>query len=150
VKFPIATLEVGDKMLMTTFATLINQKILIPSPRTNYVAVDRNHLVEILKPLLKEIYLDTGWYVNNHPDVAQAISDGVVQTSYDHYISFGFYEHRMPYEIEVDEPWYLAQYPDVGEAVAKGTFASAHEHYYVLGFREGRLPHANFTLRSVS
>jgi hypothetical protein len=137
-------------MIITTFATLINQKILMPSQRTNYIAVDRNHLIEFLKPLLKGIYVDTDWYVYHHPDVGQAISDGVVETASDHYATFGFYEHRMPYEIEVDEPWYLAEYPDVGEAVAKGTFASAREHYYISGFKEGRLPHANFTLRFVT
>lgn len=137
-------------MMMTTFATLINQKILMPSPRTNYVAVDRNHLIDLLKPLLKQVHIDADWYVDNHPDVAKAISDGVVQTAMDHYATFGFYEHRMPYEIEVDEPWYLAQYTDVAGAVAKGSFASAREHYYVLGFKEGRLPHANFTLRLIT
>lgn len=137
-------------MMVATFATLLNSKILVPSQRTNYIAVDKNHLVDFLKPLLREIDLDANWYVNNHPDVAQAISEGAVQTALDHYVTFGFYEHRMPYEIEVDEPWYIAQYPDVGEAVEKGMFVSAREHYYVLGFKEGRLPHANFTLRLVA
>jgi hypothetical protein len=136
-------------MMIATFATLVNQKILMPSQRTNYIAVDKNHLVDFLKPVLREIALDADWYVRNHPDVAQAISEGAVETALDHYITFGFYEHRMPYEIEVDEPWYIAQYPDVGEAVEKGMLVSAHEHYYVTGFKEGRLPHANFTLRLV-
>ena len=134
-------------MMLTTFATLVNQKILIPSQRSNYISVEKNHLVDFLKPLLSQIDVDTDWYVKNHPDVACAISDGIVQTALDHYVTFGFYEHRMPYQIDVDEPWYLAQYADVGQAVAKGMFASAYEHYYSLGFKEGRLPHANFTLR---
>lgn len=137
-------------MQITTFATLVNQKVFIPSPRTSYVAVDKNHLVDFMKPLLRTIYVDSEWYVRNYPDVAQAIADGVVGSAADHYAGFGYYEHRMPYEIEVDQPWYLAQYPDVGEAVGKGLFSSAHEHYYLVGFKEGRLPHANFALKLLS
>ena len=135
-------------MLMTTFATLVNQKILIPSPRTNYVAVDKNHLVDFMKPLLRSIYFDAEWYVSSNPDIAQAISDGVVDSAEDHYVTFGYYEHRMPYEIEVDQPWYIIQYPDVAEAITKGTFANAREHYYLVGFKEGRLPYPNFVLKS--
>lgn len=134
-------------MLITTFATLINQKVFIPSPRTNYVAVDKNHLIDFMKPLLQNIYVDAEWYVKNYPDIAQAISDGVVDSASDHYVLFGYYEHRMPYEIEVDQPWYLRQYSDVEEAVGKGLFSSALEHYYLVGFKEGRLPHANFALK---
>jgi hypothetical protein len=134
-------------MPLTTFATLVNQKVFIPSPRTNYVAVDKNHLVDFMKPLLRSIFVDAEWYVSNYPDIAQAIAGGVVGTAAEHYATFGYYEHRMPYPIKVDEPWYLAQYSDVSEAVGKDLFPSAHEHYYLVGFKEGRLPHANFTLK---
>jgi hypothetical protein len=134
-------------MSINTYATLVNQKVIVPSARTNYVAVDKDHLVDFLKPFLKSIHFDAGWYVRAYPDISQAISDGIVRTAADHYLAFGYYEHRMPYEINVDQPWYLSQYPDVDDAVAKGLFASAYEHYYLVGFREGRLPYANFTLK---
>jgi 3-phytase/alkaline phosphatase D len=84
-----------------------------------------------------------------NPDIAEAIRSGIVENAKDHYITYGYYEHRMPYEIEVAEDWYLAQYPDVKEAVRKGLFPSGHDHYYMVGFKEGRLPHANFSLRLV-
>jgi hypothetical protein len=87
----------------TSYATLINEKILIPSPRTQYVAVDRNHLVDILKPTLRTIHLDSEWYLQNNPDIATAIESGKVGSAEDHYITYGYYEHRMPYEIKVDE-----------------------------------------------
>jgi hypothetical protein len=133
-------------MKVASFATLINQKVLIPSSRTQYVAVDKEHLVDFLKPTLRTIYIDADWYLLNNPDIAEAIRSGIVANAEDHYVTYGYYEHRMPYEIKVEEEWYLTQYPDVKDAVLKGLFGSAHGHYYAVGFREGRLPHANFSL----
>jgi hypothetical protein len=133
-------------MNVASFATLINQKVLIPSTRTQYVAVDKEHLVDFLKPTLRTIYVDSDWYLLNNPDIAEAIQSGIVANAEDHYVTYGYYEHRIPYEIKVEEDWYLTQYPDVKEAVQKGLFASAHGHFYTVGFREGRLPHAHFSL----
>jgi hypothetical protein len=137
----------GATMRISTFATMVNQKVLVPSPRTQYLAVDRNHLVEFLKPTLKNIYLDVAWYLRANPDIVVAIENGVVANAEDHYVTYGYYEHRMPYEIKVEEGWYLGQYPDVREAVAKRLFSSGRDHFYSEGYREGRLPHPNFSLR---
>jgi hypothetical protein len=136
-------------MNVASFATLINQKVLIPSQRTQYVAVDKEHLIDLLRPTLKTIYVDPDWYLQSNPDIAEAIAVGTVVNAADHYVTYGYYEHRMPYEIQVEEDWYLAQYSDVKEAVAKGVFSSARDHYYVVGYKEGRLPHANFSLRLI-
>jgi hypothetical protein len=133
--------------MFASYATLINLKLLIPSARTQYVAVDRNHLIDFLKPTLRQIYVDEAWYLANHPDVAEAIESGIVQDARDHYVSAGYYEHRMPYEIEVDGDWYLAQYEDVREAVKTGEIETARHHFYAAGFKEGRLPAPGFTLR---
>jgi len=135
-------------MRAATFATLINQKVLMPSQRTQYVAVDRDHLVDLLAPVLRKIYIDAEWYLANNPDIVEAIERGVIADAQEHYVLSGYYEHRMPYEIEVEEEWYLAQYRDVSQAVSNGLFSSGRDHYYVAGFKEGRLPHANFALRT--
>jgi len=134
-------------MLSVPFATLINRKVLIPSSRTNYYVIDKNHFVDLMKPILRQIYVDEEWYIQFYPDIEQALSGRVVDSAADHYVTFGYYEHRLPYPIEVDQPWYLRQYPDVDEAVARGMFASAHDHFYAAGFQEGRLPCANFSLK---
>jgi hypothetical protein len=81
-----------------------------------------------------------------YPDVAEAISDKVVEDAGDHYRRFGYFENRMPYEILVQEEWYLNQYSDVKEAVARRTFASGQAHFDLTGFREGRVPFPNFEL----
>src|SRR5258708_40193457 len=126
-------------MKVASFATLINQKELIPSTWTRYVAVDKEHLVDFLKPTLRTIYMDPEWYLLNNLDIAEAIKTGVVANAEDHYVTYGYYEHRMPYEIKVEEEWYLTQYPDVKEEGHKGLFPSAQGHFYAVGFKYGRL-----------
>jgi hypothetical protein len=135
--------------MLASYATLINLKLLIPSARTQYVAVDKDHLVDFLKPTLRQIFVDEAWYLATNPDVAEAIADGIVQDAKDHYISAGYYEHRMPYEIRVDGEWYLAQYADVQEAVKTGKIATPRHHFYAAGFKEGRLPAPGFTFTQV-
>jgi len=132
--------------MFASYATLINLKLLIPSPRTQYVAVDRDHLIDFMKPALQRIYVDEAWYLRAHPDVAEGVARGVVAGAKEHYVSAGYYEHRMPYEIEVDGDWYLAQYLDVQEAVKSGEIETARHHFYAAGFKEGRLPAPGFTL----
>jgi hypothetical protein len=135
--------------MFASYATLINLKLLIPSPRTQYIAVDRNHLIDFMKPALSKIYVDEEWYLDANPDVAAGIMDGMVQHAKDHYVSAGYYEHRMPYEIAVDGDWYLAQYEDVRQAVKSGMIETARHHFYAARFKEGRLPAPGFTFKLV-
>jgi hypothetical protein len=129
-----------------SYATLLNEKIIVPSAKTAYSAVERNHLISFLEPHVRRIRVDEDWYRAAHPGVAEAIARGELGCAADHYAVAGFYEHRMPYAIVVDEEWYLDQYPDVRSAVAEGLFASGAQHFADSGYREGRLPYARFTL----
>ncbi len=131
-----------------TFATLVNRKLLVPSARTAYVAVQRDYLVALMAPALATIHLDSAWYLAHSPDVAAAIDRGEFASAADHFVRVGYFEHRMPYPIDIDEPWYLAQYPDVAAAVRAGVFPTARAHFYQDGYREGRYPHPNFALRA--
>jgi len=133
-----------------TFATLVNRKLLVPSARTAYLAVQRDFLIDLLAPALATIHLDSAWYLAHSPDVAAAIARGEFASAADHFVRVGYFEHRMPYPIDIDEPWYLAHYPDVAAAVRAGTFASARAHFYQDGYREGRYPHPNFALRQAA
>jgi hypothetical protein len=133
-----------------TYATLLNKKLVVPSQKTPYMAIDRNYFSTVLAPTLAGVYIDQEWYLAHSPDVADAITKGEFASAQDHYAKVGFYEHRMPYEIEVDETWYLENYPDIAAAVEKGVFPTGRAHFYQLGYREGRFPHPNFTLRAAS
>lgn len=65
-----------------------------------------------------------------------------------HYLKFGYFENRMPYEIKIHEDWYRANYKDVEQAVAEKKFPSAQDHFDRIGYLEGRLPFAGFSLRA--
>jgi hypothetical protein len=92
--------------------------------------------------------LDERWYLQKYPDVRQAISKKIVSDAKDHFTRFGYFEHRLPYQIKVQEDWYLEQYPDIKKAIEEKDFKSGQEHFEIVGFREGRIPHPNFDLAS--
>jgi hypothetical protein len=130
--------------MLACYATLINRKLFMPSSRTQYVAVDYYQLHDFMKLALSKIEVESGWYLRSHRDVAEALAKGDAK---DHYVTYGYYEHRMPYEIPVDADWYLAPYPDRGDAAGSGQIATARDHFDAAGFKEGRLPQAGFMFR---
>jgi len=129
-----------------TFAALVNRKLMLPSSKTNYVAVEMNFLSDMMQRYTLQIRVDEDWYLERYPDVVEGIAEGKVKSAADHYARFGFFEHRMPYPIHVDESFYLSQYEDVSTAVQKRTFASGQAHFEEVGYREGRIPYPNFRL----
>jgi hypothetical protein len=131
---------------ITTYSSLINRKILVPSIKKPYLAVDEHFMMELMLPWVEKIRVDEKWYLSAYQDVETAIRSGVVAGAKPHYCRFGYYEHRMPYEIKVDEDWYLNEYADVKAAVATKHFNSGQAHFELLGYREGRFPHSGFRL----
>jgi hypothetical protein len=131
-----------------TYADLLNRKIMLPSPKGDYIAVEWHFFLNCLIPHLEKIKIDEKWYLKTHPDVQKAIDAEIVPDARAHYVRFGFFEHRMPYRILVDESWYAAQYPDIREAISKRVFASGQAHFEIDGFREGRCPFSGFRLES--
>jgi len=128
------------------FATLVTKKLLLPSHKTKYVAVHMGFLVDMMRHRVAQIYIDEIWYLERNPDVRDAVREGAVKDGREHFVTRGFYEHRLPYEIRVDEAWYLGAYEDVRAAVHAKLFASGQAHFESLGYREGRLPFAGFHL----
>ncbi len=132
---------------MNSFATLSNRKLVVPSANGKYFAVDLHYFVECHRNAVGAIFFDEEFYLSRYPDIADALSAGKIPNAREHYITQGYYEHRMPHPISVDENWYLQTYPDVKVAVDNAHFASAQAHFERAGFREGRLPFAGFVLR---
>ena len=87
-------------------------------------------------------------YLRANPDVATAIANGRVETAFDHFIGFGYFEGRRG-AFEVDEAWYRSTYPDVDAAIAAGQLRSAADHFYEIGGAEGRGPSAAQTENAV-
>jgi len=132
-----------------TYATLINNKVAIPSASTPYFAVEQHFFYNRMEEYLASVAVDTEWYLRNYPDIREAIESGAVTGAEEHYRRYGYYEHRKPHEILVDEKWYAESYPDIQSAIDAGHFPSGQHHFDLLGFKEGRLPFANFALRTV-
>lgn len=86
---------------------------------------------------LGNILFDESFYLSNNPDVAEAVTSGVLPTGFNHFFSFGQFEGRQP-SLFYNEGRYLAQNPDVAAAVAAGGFRSGFDHFLNLGFFEGR------------
>jgi len=133
-------------MSFGTFASLVNSKVVVPSTRNDYWAVNKHFLSDLLSTRLRQVHVDQAWYLSRYPDVAKAIESGTVADAAEHYRKFGYFEHRMPARIEVQEDWYLKEYADVGTAVRERVFPSAQAHFDLVGYAEGRLPFANFAL----
>jgi hypothetical protein len=134
-------------MEIPTYATLINRKLLLPSSKKPFLAVDEHFLAQLLKPRIEKIHVDEDWYLRTYSDVSAAIQSGVVPNAKAHYCQYGFYEHRMPHCVMVDENWYLAEYPDVNDGVKSKHFASGQDHFEIFGYREGRYPYQAFELQ---
>jgi len=133
-----------------SFATLLNNRIFMPSTQKTHYAVDKFFLAECLRGYIGNIYFDETWYLANYLDVAAAITKISEIDAHEHYIRFGFFENRLPYPIRIDEIWYRTNYTDVERAVKDKKFPSAQDHFNHLGYAEGRLPYPGFQLRPVN
>ena len=129
-----------------TYATMVNRRILVPSGTTPYFAVEQHFFFDLMERILGYIEVDEEWYLAQHKDVTEAVRKGLVKSGRNHYMRFGFYEHRLPFRIHVLEDWYLKSYPDVKEALDNQIYRNAQSHFEIAGFREGRLPFPNFSL----
>ncbi len=135
-------------MPFETYAALLNVRKVLPSIKSNYVAVDRDFWISILGRNISQVMFDADWYLARYPDVAEAVRSGVLKTALEHYCHSGYFEHRMPYRIEVDAKWYLLEYPDVQLAITRKIFSSAQEHFEQIGYQEGRYPYPGFVLHT--
>jgi len=128
-----------------SMATLSNRNLLVPEGNTHF-RVERNFFIAIMAKRLATMKFDEAWYLSKYPDVKDAVKRGIVQSGREHFVSFGYYEHRMPTAVHVNEKWYLESYPDVAEAIRAGVYKTGQAHFELAGYREGRLPYANFQL----
>lgn len=135
-----------DDLQLPIYGSLLGRKMVVPSTRTGYVALDQFLFFELMARRLIDVPVDEAWYLTTYPDIKDAIAAGAVRSATHHYARFGYFEHRMPRYIVVDPIWYLEAHPDVSEAINKKVYVSPQEHYEIAGFREGRLPYAGFNL----
>ncbi|MCL1470541.1 FG-GAP-like repeat-containing protein [Argonema antarcticum] len=85
---------------------------------------------------------DSDFYLQQNPDVADAIANKLFADALAHFSQFGYAEGRNPSAIFATD--YLNKNSDVAAAVAKGAFHSGFEHFIKYGMAEGRSPAPEF------
>jgi len=128
---------------MTPYGQLIQG---IESDQKHQVAVSFEALKKILLPLISKIEVDENYYLERYEDIHDAIKNGQISSAKEHYVSYGYFENRVPRFFQVDENWYLARYKDVKEAINEGKWASGQDHFNTSGYAEGRYPSPNWEL----
>ena len=86
---------------------------------------------------LDSLYFDETYYLENNPDVLQAVANGEYGSGLQHFEDAGQFENRQP------SPWfnpkqYLIDNPDVLAAVNAGASPSAWAHFITYGVGEDR------------
>jgi len=105
------------------------------------VSVSYDDFINILRLIISGIAVNEEWYLEEYPDIGQAVKEGLVQSAREHFINDGYFEGRLPFPMNVDERWYLKENPDVAESVRTGVVGSGQQHFSEDGYREGRLPY---------
>lgn len=82
-------------------------------------------------------FFDEMWYLNKYPDVAKAVSLGIVSSGFYHYCIAGSLEGRNPGPY-FSEDRYKKLNPDVADAVSKKNISSGFDHFMQAGLLEGR------------
>lgn len=88
-------------------------------------------------------FFNERFYLDENPDVANAVAGGGMPSAWFHYLNFGQAEGRNPTALFSDA-YYLDHNQDVASAVAGGLTRSAFQHYMEFGHREGRAASAYF------
>ncbi|KTQ95610.1 hypothetical protein NS226_10715 [Aureimonas ureilytica] len=81
---------------------------------------------------------NASFYLQQNPDVAFAISRGVIASAEEHFNTYGRFEGRNP-NAYFDVTYYLTANPDVAAARVNPL-----EHFLTFGAKEGRFSNANF------
>ncbi|GEM_PF-4519523 len=85
---------------------------------------------------------DSDFYLQQNPDVADAIANKLFADPLAHFSQFGYAEGRNPSAMFATD--YLNKNSDVAAVVAKGAFHSGFEHFMKYGMIEGRSPATEF------
>ena len=102
------------------------------------VEVKRWLLAGLLRPMLLSVNFDEEYYrkANRH-DLAEAERSGTIASLHEHYLEFGYFEHRLPwFFVQVDITFYRRR-PGHGELdLSESSARLAQNHFERHGFKE--------------
>jgi hypothetical protein len=106
------------------------------------IALPMEAFYALLRAAFSGASFDADWYISTYPDVATAISEGIVPDAVTHFVRFGYFEGRRPRSFDVNPRWYEDAYDDVAGAIRSGAISDARSHYNANGYFEPRAPDA--------
>jgi hypothetical protein len=104
------------------------------------VSCSYENLVHLLRQVIIGVEVNEPWYLEQYPDIAEAVENGSVKSARLHFVNDGYFEGRLPFPILVDERYYLAENAGVADYVRKGMLETGQQHFDENGYTEGRLP----------
>ncbi len=131
-------------MLYGTLQLLVRKRV--NKNGRSEIILPENIFRDILASALRSVEFDEDWYLEQNPDVREAIAKGNVKSGWDHFINNGYFEGRLPRALEFDEDFYLKEYPDVAAAIDSKSISSAEDHFFYVGRLEGRIPSSGFSI----
>lgn len=110
------------------------------SAGNDIVIMDARKFDLLLELMLLSAGFDDESYIQQYPDVADAVSSGKLHSGIDHYVRSGWKEKRAIKAPQVNATWYMQKYGDVAAAAKKNFRLTAQAHYNMGGYQEGRAP----------
>lgn len=103
------------------------------------LTLTREGFLFLIRHILAGTDFDDDWYLETYPDVAQAINDKKIESAWNHYVNFGYFEGRLPTARGFDPKFYAQQYPDVARTLKSTEPRDLLKHFMEHGYAEGRL-----------
>ena len=141
-----ASINSEPQFELRRFGVIKREHDLVWPPTSPVVSLPVGFFRDLLKRELGRIRFDEHYYLRMYADVADAVASGLFSDAHQHYVEFGYFEDRLPYQVEVDSAFYFRTYPDIREEIAAGTIRSTQEHFELYGYKEGRLPKEGWSL----
>jgi hypothetical protein len=103
------------------------------------LTLTRHGFHSLIKCILANVKFDEDWYLRTYEDVANAIAENKIESAWQHYVDFGYFEGRLPCGTGFDPEFYAEQYPDVVWSLKSSDARDLLKHYMDHGYAEGRL-----------
>jgi hypothetical protein len=81
---------------------------------------------------------DPDFYLRAYSDVRDAVAKGTLRSAFEHYVTEGYYQRRMPFQF--DRVAYVRRHIDAALAIANGQYAHPLHHYLEVGEQAGFRP----------
>ena len=149
-KTTVSRYEEGSLPRLVNFATIKRHNNIVWPLTSEKLLLQSDLIRDLLRLALEHVPVDEQYYLNSYPDVGTAVENGSFSSPRHHYITFGYFEDRLPFRIVVDDDFYFRTNPDIKAEVDAGGVPSAQYHFERYGFKEGRLPRENWSLLTAS